>query len=74
MKDTSLDRPWAKLCQILSFAYCDGAILVPDDLPIGIGRLVEQDTAHGEGFLAEDTVNQLPDRFRNGQCAHGWNV
>src|SRR5258705_5352689 len=53
MRDTSLDRPWAKLCQILSLTYCNGAILVPDDLPIGIGSLVEQDATHSEAFLAE---------------------
>ena len=78
MRDTSLDRPWTKLCQILSLTYCNRAILVPDDLPIGIGSLIgsliEQNAAYSKAFLAEYGDNQLLHGFRNRKFAHYRNV
>ena len=74
MRDTSLDRPRAKLCHVLSLTHCNRAILVPNDLPIGIGSLVEQDAAYSEAFLAEYGDNELLDGFRNRQFAYYRNV
>ena len=62
--NTCLYRPRAKLRDVPAFTNGDRSILVPDDFPIGIGGLVEQDAAHRKRFLTKKGVDEGLDGLR----------
>jgi hypothetical protein len=74
MRNTYLDRPWPKVCHVLSLTNGYRSILVPHDFPIRGGRFVEQDATYSEAFLAEYGDNEFPDGLRTCKLAHYRNV
>src|SRR6476619_5698329 len=54
------DGPRSKARNIDALTDGYGEVLMPGDLPIRTGSLVEQNASHSDGAFAEDGVNEGP--------------
>ncbi len=57
MLSAALVRPRAESVDLALLPDRDGQILMPDDLPIGARRLVEEERANGESILSEHALD-----------------
>src|SRR5437867_2979564 len=67
MCHTRLLGPRAVAGDLGSCARGDGEILVPDHFPVRVGRLVEQQCAHGETLDAKDNGREPTNRSGPGE-------
>jgi len=59
--------PGREARNLTPFPDGDGEVLVPGHLPVGVGGLVEEGTADGEGVGAEDRGNHVSEDGAAGQ-------
>lgn len=69
LPDTGLVDPGDEAGEIALFGDGDDAVLMPAEIPVGLGNFVEEDGACGEGVVAENGSDELAGSFRGGECA-----
>lgn len=70
MEDFRLDGPWAEADCVNLLLHGDGQVLMPGDLPIRPGDLVEEDAAHGKEQKSKNWLHQSAEQFGMGQRAY----
>lgn len=70
MSDTCLHRPGAKALPIMTFHDGYRQVLVPENGPIGLRRLVEEEGANGDGVQADDRLDEPADARIGRQNPH----
>ena len=69
MEDVCFDRPRTEAFGFDAFLNGDHYVLVPGNFPVGIRDFVEEDAADGEGFCAENWLDQRANRGGVGEFA-----
>jgi len=75
--DACFDCPRPKSIDLTPLANGNGEVLVPDNFPIRLSGLIEEDPPHREAFRAENSTEKCPHRIRNCHLAnnrHGQQV
>ena len=65
-----LHRPGPESGDVGSFENGDGEILMPRNLPIGFGGLVEEDASYNERTCAQNLLNEIPESRDIGELSH----
>lgn len=68
VRHTTLLRPWPVARDVDAGFRGDGEVLVPNDSPVRVGRLVEEERADGEAGLAENSRSKPTKGRRRGEC------
>src|SRR5437899_11511605 len=74
MHDSSLLAPGTVAWHVAAASHCNREVLMPADLPVCGGRLIEQNRADREGTAAENRENSTAKALAVGKVRHYWNI